>query len=392
VIYGGVDGGGTNGTTDYAYQGWRVLWEKHTGDPQTFVYGNYLDEVWNRLRTDGETVSQNYYFLTAVNYSVMAVVDALGGNAIAEAYEYDAYGRHRVINKGSDATYFTSDDTYSEFPFAPGTINNSIRYTGQRFDAESNLMYYKNRYYDPSAGRFIGRDPLGWDEGPNRYGYVGGMPTMAVDPLGLQVTAPPRRPPRRPPPGTGPGGRRVKYETPDGRRTDRLPPDHWTHPIAIDPFNPGPIIIPAYPRVPPAGPMMPPTLMGPKPRTYPDTVNWPSSRGNPFNPPYRYPKKKDAKCSDWEYSVLKELVVKYCKEPPPVGCRLLDSNNREDCALIPKRIDDLFDCWRARDLMIQVCYEGIPDEGHRDARDNAERGMNNCSKKLEECKENGCFP
>jgi hypothetical protein len=26
---------------------------------------------------------------------------------------------------------------------------------------------------------------LGWDEGPNRYGYVGGMPTMAVDPEGL---------------------------------------------------------------------------------------------------------------------------------------------------------------------------------------------------------------
>jgi RHS repeat-associated protein len=108
---------------------------------------------------------------------------ALERGTSPEAYEYDPYGRHRVIDPGTDTTYFTSDDTYDEMH--AGSINNSIRYTGQRFDAESNLMYYKNRYYDPAAGRFIGRDPLGWSEGPNRYGYVGGMPTRAVDPLGL---------------------------------------------------------------------------------------------------------------------------------------------------------------------------------------------------------------
>jgi RHS repeat-associated protein len=186
-----------NGTTDYAYQGWRVLWEEFVPEvmpfapatgPVTFVYGNYLDEVWNAMETDGAEVYSHYYFLTGVNYSVMGVIDAYtGGNTLAEAYEYDPYGRHRVIDPGTDTTYFTSDDTYDEL--APGAIDNSIRYTGQRFDAESGLMYYKNRYYDPAAGRFIGRDPLGWRAGANRYGYVGGMPTMAVDPEGLLVTA-----------------------------------------------------------------------------------------------------------------------------------------------------------------------------------------------------------
>jgi RHS repeat-associated protein len=199
VAYGGVENSSEvrNGTTDFAYQGWRVLWENFVPEamlrapvtgPTTYVYGNYLDEAWDMLE-----VLSHYYFLTGVNYSVMAVVDGHYATDIVEAYEYDPYGRHRVIEPGTDETYFTSDDTYDEmgaggFPGSEGgTINNSIRYTGQRFDAESNLMYYKNRYYDPAAGRFIGRDPLGWSEGPNRYAYVGGMPTMAVDPVGKQT-------------------------------------------------------------------------------------------------------------------------------------------------------------------------------------------------------------
>jgi RHS repeat-associated protein len=204
VAYGGVENSSEvrNGTTDFAYQGWRVLWENFVPEamlrapatgPTTFVYGNYLDEAWDMLETEGAEVLSHYYFLTGVNYSVMAVVDGHYATDIVEAYEYDPYGRHRVIGPGTDETYFTSDDTYDEMGAGGflgsegGTINNSIRYTGQRFDAESNLMYYKNRYYDPSAGRFIGRDPMGWSEGPNRYGYVGGMPTMAMDPEGYQA-------------------------------------------------------------------------------------------------------------------------------------------------------------------------------------------------------------
>jgi RHS repeat-associated protein len=101
----------------------------------------------------------NYYFLTGVNYSVMGVIDAYNTNALAEAYEYDPYGRHRVIDPGTDATYFTSDDTYDELH--PGAINNAIRYTGQRFDAESGLMYYKNRYYDPGGGEVYWKGSVG---------------------------------------------------------------------------------------------------------------------------------------------------------------------------------------------------------------------------------------
>jgi uncharacterized protein RhaS with RHS repeats len=45
-------------------------------------------------------------------------------------------------------------------------------------------MYMRARYYDPTTGQFLTRDPL---EAITRsaYGYVGGSPLNASDPLGL---------------------------------------------------------------------------------------------------------------------------------------------------------------------------------------------------------------
>jgi RHS repeat-associated protein len=55
---------------------------------------------------------------------------------------------------------------------------------GQYTDAESGLIYLRARYYDPATGQFLTRDPI---ESITRsaYGYVGGNPLNATDPLGL---------------------------------------------------------------------------------------------------------------------------------------------------------------------------------------------------------------
>ena len=46
--------------------------------------------------------------------------------------------------------------------------------------------YYRARYYDPNAGRFITEDPLGFDSAQNNfYPYVGNSPVGKVDPFGL---------------------------------------------------------------------------------------------------------------------------------------------------------------------------------------------------------------
>ena len=43
------------------------------------------------------------------------------------------------------------------------------------------------RYYDPSAGRFLNRDPIGYDGGINLYGYCGNGATGKSDPSGMFV-------------------------------------------------------------------------------------------------------------------------------------------------------------------------------------------------------------
>ncbi|WP_312408643.1 RHS repeat-associated core domain-containing protein, partial [Rhizobium sp.] len=60
-------------------------------------------------------------------------------------------------------------------------------YIGERFDAETGLMYLNARYYDPAFGRFISPDD--WDPtlegvGTNRYAYAGNDPVNKSDPNG----------------------------------------------------------------------------------------------------------------------------------------------------------------------------------------------------------------
>ena len=50
-----------------------------------------------------------------------------------------------------------------------------------------NLYTYGARYYDAKAGRFITRDPIGFEGGDiNLYGYVQNNPVNWIDPSGLR--------------------------------------------------------------------------------------------------------------------------------------------------------------------------------------------------------------
>jgi RHS repeat-associated protein len=49
----------------------------------------------------------------------------------------------------------------------------------------STLQYKRNRYYDPSSGRFTQVDPIGLAGGLNAYGFAGGDPVNYADSFGL---------------------------------------------------------------------------------------------------------------------------------------------------------------------------------------------------------------
>ncbi len=65
-------------------------------------------------------------------------------------------------------------------------VKQPYTYTSREWDKEIELYFYRARYYDPSIGRFLNKDPIGFAGGDvNLYGYVGQNPLIWVDPYGL---------------------------------------------------------------------------------------------------------------------------------------------------------------------------------------------------------------
>ena len=53
----------------------------------------------------------------------------------------------------------------------------------RRLDDESGLYYYRARYYDPTEGRFLEADPIGYGDGMNLYEFVKSQPILNLDPF-----------------------------------------------------------------------------------------------------------------------------------------------------------------------------------------------------------------
>jgi RHS repeat-associated protein len=67
---------------------------------------------------------------------------------------------------------------------APFTLR--YRWTGREYDLEIGFYYFRVRYYDPTAQRFLQEDPAGFAGGSNLYRYGDGNPTNGRDPSGLR--------------------------------------------------------------------------------------------------------------------------------------------------------------------------------------------------------------
>lgn len=167
--------------TRYFYDGQQIIEEQDTdgATKATYVYGNYIDEV---LTMDRD--AQHFYYHQNTLFSVFALTNTAG--AIAEAYQYDAYGKVTVFRgPGPDGIWFTGDEPRAPF----SSIGNPYTYTGRELDSETSLLHYRARTYDPVQGRFKQRDPLEYVDGMNLYEYVTSLPTFATDPLGLEIVS-----------------------------------------------------------------------------------------------------------------------------------------------------------------------------------------------------------
>ena len=93
---------------------------------------------------------------------------------------------HIEDGKGEIVWWSVRNDPYGLIDIHPtAQLEYNLRWPGHYFDPETGLHYNRYRYYDPSLGRYLQSDPIGYKGSPvNLYGYCAN-PLVDVDVLGL---------------------------------------------------------------------------------------------------------------------------------------------------------------------------------------------------------------
>ena len=131
---------------------------------EVYVRGTNLLAKFSKQ--SGNVKTDYQYYTQNAHGDVVNLTDADG--AVTKSYTYDAFGVEQNIDDAD---------------------NNAFRYCGEYYDAETGTIYLRARYYNPTLGRFISRDPHPGKSKDalslNRYTYCHNNPLAFIDPLGL---------------------------------------------------------------------------------------------------------------------------------------------------------------------------------------------------------------
>jgi len=139
-----------------------------------YLWGlRYIDDLILRERDVKDVpnggINERRYFIADANWNVVAVCTT----TVYTRFAYDAFGKLITL---SDA-FVPKATTTQTLP----------TFTGQLRDLETGLMLYRNRVYHPTLGRFVQRDPIGYNAGDvNLVRYVFNRSQMGRDAFGLQ--------------------------------------------------------------------------------------------------------------------------------------------------------------------------------------------------------------
>lgn len=144
----------------------------------------YYDRGMPVLETDA---SGN---VTSVNVFADDGLVARKVGSVYRYYQFDPQGSvtHRLTSTetvSGSAKY----DAYGKFISIPGTVTDVFGWNGRwgyLSESETGLILCMHRYYDADQGRWLNRDPIGYEGGVNLYGYCQSSPNQHWDPVGLR--------------------------------------------------------------------------------------------------------------------------------------------------------------------------------------------------------------
>jgi RHS repeat-associated protein len=141
--------------------------------------------------SDGITPSLSERRLYAAAVDLLLAREDLVGHVLFNLGDYQGSVRTWVKPDGT----IESSRSFDGFGNLTGqTAQNStdrFMYTARERDAQLGIYYYRARYYDPAAGRFLSGDVFGFGGGDSHvYRYVFNQPTRFADPTGALIFTP----------------------------------------------------------------------------------------------------------------------------------------------------------------------------------------------------------
>jgi RHS repeat-associated protein len=159
-------GGGTITLGTFHLPGIGQVTSPATGEDPIYVHTDHLGTtrmITDNTETGGNPDPKIIYASIFSAFGEVISIDPDGEGTMYSPPNNDQTDRYGYVGAHGYQSHVWHDDDTAWFPF----------------------HHVGARYYDPSTGRFLQRDPIGVYGGINVYNYVDGNPTKAVDPNGL---------------------------------------------------------------------------------------------------------------------------------------------------------------------------------------------------------------
>jgi RHS repeat-associated protein len=167
-------------TNLFIYDGWNLIAELTGGAPldplpllRSYMWGLDLADSFEEaggiggllVFSDHVPATNTYHHPTYDgNRNVTGLVQSSGSPTAL--YEYSPFGE--LIRTSG-----------------PASLLNPFQFSTKYLDQETGLSYYGHRYYSASLGKWINRDPIEEEDGPNLYAFVSNRPLTLFGAFGL---------------------------------------------------------------------------------------------------------------------------------------------------------------------------------------------------------------